>query len=134
MRRPVADHEGNIWFGIWAAGSVPGKLVKLEVDTKKMTDYDLPHENAAPYDVAEDPAGNIWIADAGQGGTIIKFDRTTHAFTYYPSPQTSDKPKLEITKDGAIWYSPRSSTTDPGYGVLFPDMDKIATLAAYPQR
>jgi len=32
---------------------------------------------------------------------------------------------------GAIWYSPRSSREHPGLGVLYPDITKITTLAAY---
>ena len=40
-------------------------------------------------------------------------------------------PKIQITKEGAIWYSPRGSVDSPAFGVLYPDMDKITTLGAY---
>lgn len=131
VRRPNVDAQNNIWFGIYAAGHRPGMLTKLDQKTNRMTEYPMPHENATPYDVCSDPSGNIWIADAGQGGTLITFDPRDGTFTYYPSPQTSDKPKIEITRDGAVWYTPRQSVEDPGFGVLYPDMDRITTLAAY---
>ena len=43
----------------------------------------------------------------------------------------SDSPKIQITKEGAVWYSPRSNPEHPAFGVLYPDMDKITTLGAY---
>ena len=42
----------------------------------------------------------------------------------------ADQPKTEVTRDGAIWYAPRSGA-EPGTGVLYPDMSKMKTLGAY---
>jgi len=39
-------------------------------------------------------------------------------------------PKLEVTRDGAVWYSARSADIK-AIGVLYPDMTKIKTLGAY---
>jgi len=51
-----------------------------------------------------------------------------------PKPQKpADTPKIQISRDGAIWYSPRGSVNAPAIGVLYPDMDKIETLGAYYQ-
>jgi hypothetical protein len=47
-----------------------------------------------------------------------------------PTPQVADQPKLEITRDGAIWYCPRSGA-EPGVGVLYPDVSKMTTLGAF---
>jgi len=125
IRRLNMDSDNNIWFGEYSAG----KLGKLDQTTGKITEYALPHQNSQPYDVFEHQGG-IWIADAGQGGTLIRFDPQNGSFTYYPSPQRADKPKIQVTRDGAVWYSPRSSPDHPGFGVLYPDMDKISTFAA----
>ena len=38
-----------------------------------------------PYDIKEDHDYNLWIADPGQGGGIIKFEPKTKKFTYYPT-------------------------------------------------
>ena len=56
------------------------------------------------------------------------------SFTYFPSPQRADMPKIRLTREGGIWYSPRSSQKYPGFGVLYPDITKITTLAAYAHR
>jgi hypothetical protein len=45
-------------------------------------------------------------------------------------PFYADTPKIQITRDGAIWYSPRGSYRAPAISVMFPDMDKIITLGA----
>jgi len=72
----------------------------------------------------------VWVPDDGQGGTLIKFDPKTEKFTYFPAPQEGDMPKLAITRQGAIWYTPRSAA-NAAAGVLYPDKTKITTLGAY---
>jgi virginiamycin B lyase len=133
VRRLNVDAQNNIWFGIWAAGRRPGKLVKLDQTIGRMTEYTVPRQNAQPYDVAQDPEGNIWSADAGGSASALwKFNPRDATFTWYPKPQkTADTPKIQITKDGAIWYSPRGSQDAPAIGVLYPDMEKITGLGAY---
>ena len=137
-RRLNVDKDNNIWWGIYSAGKRDGKLVKLDQSTGKMTEWSIPQQNAEPYDVAPDPEGNIWAADVGQridgdyGATIWRFNPNTEEFTFYPKPQRhADSPKIQVTGDGAVWYSPRGSREAPAFGVLYPDMDKIDSLAAY---
>jgi streptogramin lyase len=133
VRRLNVDAQNNIWFGLWAAGKRPGKLAKLDQTTGKITEYAVPRQNSNPYDVAQDPEGNIWSADVGgTASSLWKFNPRGATFTLYPKPQkTADTPKIQITRDGAIWYSPRGSRDAPAIGVLYPDMDKITTLGAY---
>jgi len=126
IRRLNVDSKNNIWFPIFSSG----ELVRLDQATGKMTPWKIPAQFSAPYDVQEYD-GKIWIADAGQESTLIQFDPQTEKFVFFPSPQpNADKPKLQITHEGAIWYSPRSSRDYPGFGVLYPDMDKMTTFAA----
>ena len=65
----------------------------------------MPRRNANPYDVSQDPEGNIWVADVGgSAASLFKFNPRDQSFTLYPKPQkTADTPKVQITKDGAIW-------------------------------
>jgi len=126
IRRLNVDSKGNIWFGLFSAG----KLDKLNPATGKIIEYKIPHQVSQPYDVAES-GDKLWIADAGQGGALIQFDPQAETFTYFPTPQRSDMPKLKITREGAVWYPPRSSQKFPGAGVLYPYMTKITTLGAY---
>jgi hypothetical protein len=43
--------------------------------------------------------------------------------------QRGDLPKIEITRDGAIWYNPRSALKG-AVGVLYPDMTKMTGFDA----
>ena len=137
-RRLNVDSQNNIWWGIYSAGKRSGKLVKLDQVSGKMTEWDIPQQNAEPYDVASDPEGGIWAADVGQrtdgeyGASLWRFDPQTERFTFYPKPQRhADSPKIQVTGEGAVWYSPRGSREAPAFGVLYPDMDKIDSLGAY---
>ena len=83
-----------------------------------------------PYDIWPDHEGCLWVSDGGQGGALMRFDPRTEKFTYFTAPQRTDQPKLQITREGAIWYNPRSSQK-AAVGVLYPDVSKITTFAAY---
>jgi streptogramin lyase len=136
VRRLNVDYDNNIWWGIWAAGNRPGKLVMLDQRTGKMTEYTIPLRNSQPYDVAPDTEGNIWFVDspmADRAAALGRFNVKSQTFTFYPKPQfAADTPKIQVTRDGAIWYSPRGTQIDaPAISVLYPDMDKLTTLGAY---
>jgi streptogramin lyase len=135
VRRLNVDAQNNIWFGIWSAGNRPAKLDKLDQTTGRITEYTIPRRNSNPYDVMQDAEGNIWSADVGgTAASLWKFNPRDQTFTLYPKPQKSaDTPKIQVTRDGAVWYSPRGSLDAPAFGVLYPDMDKITTLGAYYQ-
>lgn len=130
LRRLGLDSEGTIWYGVFSGGM----LGRLEPHSGKMTEYRIARFSE-PYEAWADPDDKIWMADGGQGGMLIRFDPETERFTNYPSPMQSDKPKMAITREGAIWYSNRSiaaSGQAPAtVGVLYPDMSRISTLGAY---
>jgi virginiamycin B lyase len=126
MRRLGIDSKGTIWYALFGGG----KIGKVDTTTGKIVEYTLPMPFSMPYDIWPDPLDNIWTSDGGQGGTLIKFDPRTEKFIYYPTPQRTDQPKVEITRDGAIWYCPRSSEHG-AVGVLYPDVTKITSLGAY---
>jgi virginiamycin B lyase len=126
LRRVSVDMEDRVWYGIHDRGV----LGFIDPKTGKVTEYKTPLDLSRPYDPQPDYEGNIWFGDNGQGGTTIKFDPRTREFSYYPTPQITDQPKIEITRDGAIWYCPRSAA-EPGVGVLYPDISRVRTLAAY---
>ena len=131
IRRLGMDSKGIVWFSLFSAG----KLGRLDPATGEVTEYDIPATFSEPYDTWPDADDNIWISDGGQRGALIKFDQEPEAFTFYPTRLRSDMPKLAITRDGAIWYTARSAaqspTTPATVGVLYPDISKIKTLAAY---
>jgi virginiamycin B lyase len=126
IRRLGVDSTGIVWYG----GFNNGKLGRIDPRTGKIVEYDVPMAFSEPYDVWPDREDKIWISDGGQGGALIRFEPKTERFTYYPTPQITDQPKLAITREGAVWYTPRSSVKAAA-GVLYPDVSKITTLGAY---
>ena len=133
IRRANVDNADNIWYPIYAQGPRTdrfGKLGMLDQRTGKFTEYVVPRHQARPYDVAQDLFGNIWSADGGGRYTALwSFNPQDETYTIYPKPQPeADSPKIQITRDGAIWYSPRGSADAPGMAVLYPDMDKITSV------
>jgi virginiamycin B lyase len=125
IRRGSVDKNGMVWYGVFSNG----KIGKLDPATGKMVEYKMPVAFAEPYDIWPDNDNNMWIADGAMGGAIIKFDQKTEKFTFYPAVQRGDLPKIEITREGAIWYNPRSALKG-AVGVLYPDMSKMTTFEA----
>jgi streptogramin lyase len=108
----------------------------IDEPTGQFTIYNIPEQNAAPYDVQPDPDGNhIWFPDSptpDRAAEIGRLNRKDGTFTFYPKVQfDADSPKIQITRDGAVWYAPRGSDRAPGITVLFPDKNKITGLGAY---
>jgi virginiamycin B lyase len=126
IRRGSVDSKGIVWYVIFDKGIVG----KLDPETEKMVEYRIPAKFSEPYDVWPDKDDNMWISDAAMGGALIKFDPRSEKFTFYPAVQRGDMPKIEITREGAIWYNPRSAQRG-AVGVLYPDMTKMTTFAAH---
>ncbi len=126
IRRLGIDSTGHVWYG----GFNNGKLGRIDPKSGAIKEYDIPMPFSEPYDVWPDRWDNIWISDGGQGGALIRFEPKTEKYTYYPTPQITDQPKLAITREGAVWYTPRSSVKAAA-GVLYPDVSVMTTLGAY---
>jgi streptogramin lyase len=127
MRRVFVDHNGMVWYPLESAG----KIGMLDPNSGKMVEYAEPVKWGFPYDIQEDHDYNLWIADSGQGGGLIRFEPRSKNFTYYPYVQRTDMPKIEVSGQNSIWYTTRSADPqDQALGVLYPDKTKIKTLAA----
>jgi virginiamycin B lyase len=125
IRRASVDLQDRVWYGVYDRGVIGW----IDAKSGKVTEAKMPLDISRPYDPQGDYEGNVWFGDDGQGGTTVRYNPQTKEFSYYPTPQMTDQPKIEITRDGAVWYCPRSSA-EPGVGVLYPDVSKIRTLAA----
>ena len=138
MRRGVGvDSKNNVWTGIYAAGNRPAKLAKLDQATGRFTEFTIPRRGSMPYEATADFEDNIWFPDTSppvNQPVLGKFDPRDQSFTFYPKPQVgADSPKLQHTVDGAVWYTARTATPGAtGFGVLYPDKEKITTLGGYP--
>ncbi len=131
VRRLGMDPDGIVWFGQYSGG----KLTRVDPESGEVTEIAMPVQPARPYDVWPDAEGNIWITDDGTKATMVKYEPDTKKFTYYPSPQQGDMPKVAHSHDGGIWYSPRSAST-AAVGVLYPDMSTMEANPkySYPER
>ena len=136
-RGPESDAEGNIWTGIWAAGKRPGMIAKLDQKTGNWTTWEIPHRGAQPYEASVDKDGNIWFPDVNERmpdrpTAIGRFNPRDQTFTFYPRPQfAADSTRVNHAEDGSVHYTARygSAKDTSGFGVLYPDKDKITTLA-----
>lgn len=120
VRRLGMDPKGIVWFGQFSSG----KLTRIDPATGQVTEITMPVQPSQPYDVWPDSKGNVWITDDGPKASMIRYEPDTKKFTYYPSPQQADMPKVAIARDGGIWYSPRSSP-NAAVGVFYPDVSKM---------
>jgi outer membrane protein assembly factor BamB len=136
-RGPESDAEGNIWVGIWEAGKRPGQIAKLDQKTGKWTMWPIPHSGALPYEASVDKDGNVWFPDISEGrperGNMNgRLNPKTGKFTFYPRPQqAADSTRVVHAADGAVLYTARygAAKDSSAFGILWPDKDKIATLA-----
>jgi streptogramin lyase len=132
LRRLGADSEDNNWFGVYGYIGKYGRLGRIDAKTGQMTEIVIPIKYGQPYDARPDVEDNVWISSMNY---LSKFDQKTMKFTIYPTLQRTDQPKLEVTRDGAVWYAPRRAGGS-GYGgaatALYPDKDAIETLRAVP--
>jgi streptogramin lyase len=133
FRRVGVDSKDIVWAATWASYAAQNsKLYRLDPVTAEVEGWKIPIEYANPYDTAADHLDNIWIATSNH---VVKFDQNTKRFTLYPVTTRTDIPRLTITKEGAIWFTPRNAGETGGYGavasVLYPDKDKITTLKAF---
>ena len=125
IRRLGVDSKDIVWYAVFSHG----RIGRLDPRSGEMKEYRIPLPFSQPYDIWPDREDNLWISDAGMGGALVRFDPRSEKFTVYPSPQRGDMPKVEITRDGAVWYNPRSALQGAA-GVLYPDKDRVTSFAA----
>ena len=140
VRRPGVDSNDMIWVGDWASPNrrqtngrnKGGTLYRLNPETGEVTGRELGFEYSNPYDTDVDADDNVWVASDNY---ISMYDQEADTFTHYPAVRRSDTLKLNITRDGAIWFVNRNDSKFTQSGgaamALYPDKDKIKTFAAY---
>lgn len=131
LRRLGVDSKNIIWYGVYGTYGKAGKLGRLDPKSGAVVERSLPIQYSNPYDTWPDDQDNVWISTDNY---LTKFEPRTEKYTIYPTPERTDQPKIMVTRDGAVWFTPRLAGRD-GYGgaasVLYPDKDAIPTLGAY---
>jgi streptogramin lyase len=134
MNRLMVDKEGIVWYSLVRSGI----LGRLDPETGVQKEYDiLPFRKknkkvvmSGPYGIIADHNNKVWFGDHGMGGALIKFDPETEKFAYHPLPRQADNPNIDITGEGAVVYTTRSSR-QAAIGVFYPDASKMTTYATY---
>jgi streptogramin lyase len=82
-RRMGADPNGDsVWVGLYWAG----RLAKIDIHTKKVTEYPIPQGRYAhPYKIVVDKNHMVWFGMAN-ADMLGKFNPVTEQFTMYPLP------------------------------------------------
>jgi virginiamycin B lyase len=134
LRRLGVDSKDNIWYGVYGHPGTEkyGKIGRIDAKTGEITERPLPIEYSQPYDARPDPQDNVWISSMNY---LSRLDGKKGTFTIYPTPERTDMPKIQTTRDGAVWFPSRGAGVFHGYGgsvgVLYPDKDAIRNLGAY---
>jgi hypothetical protein len=125
-----------IWAATWGSRAFNNvKLYRLNPDTGVVTARDVGLPYGAVYNAEADSKDNIWITPDNY---LSVYDQMDDKFTHYPIAVRSDTVKTTITRDDSVWFTYHNAGRYSNYGgsavVLYPDMDNIATLAAYHSR
>ena len=109
-RRIGVDNKGKVWFSEYSIG----KLGYLDPDTGQITEYQPQFKHGGFYEAWPDNRGSVWVTDDTYNA-LIRFDIASKKFTYYPLPQLRwSVPKVEVDKDGSIWFGSRGIQTIVG--------------------
>jgi streptogramin lyase len=72
---------------VWVSEFFAGRLAKIDIHTKKVTEYKLPglYRYANPYEPVVDKNHMVWFSLSNQD-VLGKFNPATEKFTFYPMP------------------------------------------------
>jgi streptogramin lyase len=95
--------DGNVYF----TNGVNNQIGKLDPQTAQVTLFDAPNPsgNLNPLnDLTPGHDNAIWFTQIS-GGTIGRFDLTTHQFSDYPLPTAAGIPAgIFAASDGGVWF------------------------------
>ena len=102
-RRMGAEGRGD---SVWVALYYADRLARVNIHTKKITEYRVPHRYTQPYDAVVDKNNMVWIALMNTD-RFAKFNPLTERFTEYPLPTRGTEARfIEVdnrTNPPTIW-------------------------------
>ncbi len=109
-RRMTADPNGNY---LWIAEYFSDQLLRIDIHTKEMKEYDLPYRFSQPYTTNVDREHNVWINMLDRDA-VAKFNPTTEQFTEIQMPTRGTEIRQTAPDDStnpvSIWV-PYDRTT-----------------------
>ena len=95
------DQSGNIWFTEWLAN----KVGKLDPDTGKIEEYDLPSPSSEANEVRVDAEDTVWVAGY-LSNSLSRFDRSKKMFVEYPIPTPwAEIRKMAADPERGVWFA-----------------------------
>jgi len=119
-RRLAADKNGD---SVWVSEYFADRLLRIDIHTRKITEYPFPHPYVQPYAVAVDKDHMVWISLLN-ADRIAKFDPVKEKFTEYELP-TRGTENRHIAVD--------NRTTPPSVWVPYGRTNKLARIEFRPQ-
>lgn len=114
-RRLAADPNGDY---MWVAEYTVDQLARIDIHTKEVKEYPLPHRFTQPYGTVVDKNHMVWIALMNTD-RIAKFDPSTERFTEYTLPTRGTEARF-ITVD--------NNTDPPTVWVPYYRTNKLARI------
>jgi len=118
-RRLGADKNGDT---IWVAEFYADRLARININTKQIKEYTLPHPYTRPYTAAVDKNHMVWVALMNTD-RLAKFDPFTEKFTEYLLPTRGTEIRHLVIDN---------STTPPTIWVSYFRTNKIARIQLPP--
>ena len=102
-RRIEADpHSNYVWVSLFCSN----RIARMDINTRKVTYYPLPHKWSSPYGLTVDKNHNVWI-DCLNTDMVIRFDSATEKFTEFQMPSRGTDIRHLIADDSTdpptIW-------------------------------
>lgn len=114
-RRMGADPKGNY---VWVGEFFGDQLARIDIHTKEVKEYPLPHRYSQPYSVSVDKNHMVWFNMLDRDA-IARFDPKTEQFTEFQMPTRGTEIR-QITQD--------NSTDPPTIWVSYDRVLKIARI------
>jgi virginiamycin B lyase len=114
-RRLWADKSGDT---VWVAEFWADQIAKVDIHTRKVTEYKVPYRYSHPYAIVVDKNHMVWIC-LKSSDRVAKFNPFTEQFTEYPLPSLgTDARRLDID----------NSTNPPTLWIPYTGINKIARM------
>jgi len=115
------------WYSYFGSN----KIATVDPDTMEVKEFVLPESKTRIRRMGVTSDDMIWYGD-WSNGKLVRFNPKDGTFFYNPRPQQiADSTRVNHAEDGSVHYTPRygAAKDQSGFGVLYPDKDKITTLA-----
>lgn len=81
-RRLATDRTGD---AAWFAEHFANRIGKIDINTKKVTEYPMPHPYMQPYGIAVDKDHMVWVTSIASD-RLVRFNPATQKMTEYDLP------------------------------------------------